>query len=276
MQLTRLKSSVTIQTWLLSSSYLTPPLSFTSPKACKLLQSYSHNYTHTILSCTHSFMFLFPPKLPILYTTSPALLTLYTTSSKQQARTTTETDEDRLTLGTSELAAPLQLTTPESEHRTWYFSHATSWLPNTWRLQRSPQTRVQSLNRPVSPVSGLAFRKRRTVERRQSPQVLPTQLLWQKTDYLTVGKDCWLERWTRGRKVASSNPGKRGGRIFFFRVNFCVLTLIRCPFHPRVTAVARKRPWSFCQKCRWQISPKHAYTLDPKKSEWADYTAVQA
>ena len=42
------------------------------------------------------------------------------------------------------------------------------------------------------------------------------------------------------------------------------------------TAVARKRHWSFCQKCRWQVTPKHAYTLDPEKSEWADYAAVQA
>ena len=40
---------------------------------------------------------------------------------------------------------------------------------------------------------------------------------------------------------------------------------------PPVTAVAHKRPWSFCQKCRWQVTPKHAYTLDP-----ATYAAVQA
>ena len=26
----------------------------------------------------------------------------------------------------------------------------------------------------------------------------------------------------------------------------------------------------------WQVTPKHAYTLDPMKSEWADYAAVQA
>ena len=46
---------------------------------------------------------------------------------------------------------------------------------------------------------------------------------------------------------------------------------------PLVTAaVARKRPRSFCQKCRWQVTPKHAYTLDLTKSEWADYAAVQA
>ena len=31
-----------------------------------------------------------------------------------------------------------------------------------------------------------------------------------------------------------------------------MLTLIRCPFHPRVTAVVRKRPRSFRQKRRWQ------------------------
>ena len=37
-----------------------------------------------------------------------------------------------------------------------------------------------------------------------------------------------------------------------------------------------KDPASFCQKCRWQVTPKHAHNLDPTKSEWADYAAVQA
>ena len=55
-----------------------------------------------------------------------------------------------------------------------------------------------------------------------------------------------------------------------------MLTLIHCPFHPRVIAVARKRSRAFCQKCRWQVTPKHAYTLDTTKSEWADYAAVWA
>ena len=44
----------------------------------------------------------------------------------------------------------------------------------------------------------------------------------------------------------------------------------------RVTAVARERPRSFCQKCMWQVTPKHAYTLDPAKSDRADYAAVQS
>ena len=55
-----------------------------------------------------------------------------------------------------------------------------------------------------------------------------------------------------------------------------MLTFIRCPVHSRVTAVAHKRPRSFCQKLRRQDTPKHAYTLDPSKSEWADYAPVQA
>ena len=71
----------------------------------------------------------------------------------------------------------------------------------------------------------------------------------------------WLERRTRDRKVAGSNLCRSGGRIFFSRVNFLCSLLFRCPFHPRVTSVARKRPRSFRQKCRWQVTAKHAYTL---------------
>ena len=37
--------------------------------------------------------------------------------------------------------------------------------------------------------------------------------------------------------------------------------LFRYPSRPCVTAVAHKRSWSFCRKCRWQVTAKHAYTL---------------
>ena len=70
--------------------------------------------------------------------------------------------------------------------------------------------------------------------------------------------------------------GAAGEVLLHSQLCVCVLTLIRCPFHPRVTAVARKRPRSFCPKCRWQVTPEHAYSLDPTKSEWADYVAIQA
>ena len=71
----------------------------------------------------------------------------------------------------------------------------------------------------------------------------------------------WLERRTRDWKVVGSNPCKSGGRIFFSRVNFLCWLLFQYPFHPRVTAVARKRSLSFCQKSRWQVPAKHTYTL---------------
>ena len=71
----------------------------------------------------------------------------------------------------------------------------------------------------------------------------------------------WSECRTRDRKVAGSNPCGTGGRIFFSRVNFLCWLLFRYPFHPRVTAVTRKRPLSFCQKCRWQVTAKHGCTL---------------
>ncbi len=71
----------------------------------------------------------------------------------------------------------------------------------------------------------------------------------------------WLEHRTRDWKVAGSNPCWNGGRIFFSRVDFLCWLLFRYPFHPRVTIVARKKSRPFCQKCRWQVTAKHAYTL---------------
>ena len=71
----------------------------------------------------------------------------------------------------------------------------------------------------------------------------------------------WLEHRTRDWKVAGSNPCWNGGRIFFSRVDFLCWLLFRYPFHPRVTTVARKKSRSFCQKCRWQVTAKRAYTL---------------
>ena len=38
---------------------------------------------------------------------------------------------------------------------------------------------------------------------------------------------------------------------------------------PPCYRMTRKRLRSFRQECRWQVAPKHAYTLDPTKSEWA-------
>ena len=45
----------------------------------------------------------------------------------------------------------------------------------------------------------------------------------------------WLECRTRNQEVLGSSPRRSSGRIFFSMVS------VRCPIHPRVTAVARKR-----------------------------------
>ena len=50
---------------------------------------------------------------------------------------------------------------------------------------------------------------------------------------------------------------------------------IWCLFQPSVTAVACKRPRSFCRKCRLlQVAPKRGYTLDPVKSESTNHAVV--
>ena len=40
----------------------------------------------------------------------------------------------------------------------------------------------------------------------------------------------------------------------------------------RFTPVKPERPRPFCQKCRWQVTPKHTYTLDP--TSWSGLTIV--
>ena len=92
-----------------------------------------------------------------------------------------------------------------------------------------------------------------------------------------AGIVCWLERGTRDRKVGEFESRQEQRKNCLPQSQLCVLTLIRRAFHPRVfNGVARKRPRSSCLKCRWDVTPKHAYTFDSTKSEWADYAAVQS
>ena len=60
----------------------------------------------------------------------------------------------------------------------------------------------------------------------------------------------WV-RITPGAAGEFSSPGSA----------FCADSYFWYPFHPHVTAVARKRSRSFCQKCRWQVTAKQVYTL---------------
>ena len=81
------------------------------------------------------------------------------------------------------------------------------------------------------------------------------------------------DSWSKGCAFESQQEWREH---FLLKRQLCVLTLILCPFHLHVTTVAHKRSRSFCQKCRWQVTPNHPYTLDLLKLEWADYAAVQA
>ena len=82
-----------------------------------------------------------------------------------------------------------------------------------------------------------------------------------------------VEHQTRHWKVASSNPGRSGRRIFLSRVNLCWLLLGVCST-PCYCSGTWKIP-VILPKVQGAVTPKHAYTLDPRKSEWADYN-VQA
>ena len=67
----------------------------------------------------------------------------------------------------------------------------------------------------------------------------------------------FVERWQNDGLVIERSRvriplGRR--KNFLLQGQLSVLTLIfRCPFHPCVTEVARKRSRSFCQKCRRQV-----------------------
>ena len=48
---------------------------------------------------------------------------------------------------------------------------------------------------------------------------------------------------------------------FLLHDNFLCRLLFQYLFHPCVTTVACKRPRSYCQKCRWQVTAKYTCTL---------------
>ena len=66
------------------------------------------------------------------------------------------------------------------------------------------------------------------------------------------------DSWLKGRGFESLLERRDN---FFLRGQLFGRLLFRYPFHPRVTAVVRRRPRSFCLKRRRQVTAKHAYTL---------------
>ena len=71
----------------------------------------------------------------------------------------------------------------------------------------------------------------------------------------------WLGCRSHNQKVLGMSPCRSGKRFFLSRVNFMCRPLFRYPFHTCVTTVTRKRSWSFCQKCRSQVTAKRTCTI---------------
>ena len=91
-------------------------------------------------------------------------------------------------------------------------------------------------------------------------QLVHDQLLWEITDHDSGDSSVVRapDSWSKGHWFESLLEQREN---FLLQGQLSVLTLISVSVPPCVTAVAYKRPRSFCQKCRWQVTAKHAYTL---------------
>ena len=67
-----------------------------------------------------------------------------------------------------------------------------------------------------------------------------------------------LDSWLKGRGFESLLKRQEN---FLLQGRLSVLTLISVTVPTCVTVATRKRSRSFCQKCRLQVTAKHAYTL---------------
>ena len=89
---------------------------------------------------------------------------------------------------------------------------------------------------------------------------------------------CWLECWTRDRKVVSLNPGRSGGRIFFSRVNFLCWLLFGALSNPMLPQRHIKDPswWAqlsqfFCLFCFFAMGSNAVGLLALKCAGWGCY-----
>ena len=85
-----------------------------------------------------------------------------------------------------------------------------------------------------------------------------------------------LKHRTRDLKVASSNPGRNGGRIFFSKVNFVCWLSFDVRFTPVLLQRHIKCPSHSAKSAGGRLHLNTTHIFDPTKSEWADYAAVQA
>ena len=151
----------------------------------------------------------------------------------------------------------------------WHYGYVTHWtVPSLthsgeWTVQCMTDARLLLISNNLSflslcdkPLSAIhhwtiCFWSVSLAESRLSlfHQFVVVQLVLGSWNSLLVVSDSW----SKGSELESRQEGWDN---FLLQSLLFVSTLIRCPFHPRITAVASKRPRSFCQKCRWQITTK--------------------
>ena len=91
-----------------------------------------------------------------------------------------------------------------------------------------------------------------------------------------AGIACWSERRTRDRKVASSNPGWSGGRIFFCRVNFVCWLLFGVRSTPMLPQWHVKDPGHSAKSAGGRLHLSMHTPLTQQSWSWLTMPAVQA
>ena len=87
--------------------------------------------------------------------------------------------------------------------------------------------------------------------------------------YISCRDSLLVERRTRDRKVASSNPGRNGGRMFFSRVHFVCWLLFRVRSTPVLPQWHIKGPGYSVKSAGGRLHLITHTPLTQKKSEWA-------
>ena len=131
----------------------------------------------------------------------------------------------------------------------------------------------QSLTKGVSFVSGCKATYKHRSKYQQEQQMLRQIILkCNITKIMGAGIACWLERQTLTR----SDIRSKGCEFESRQENFLLESTLTSLCADSLFGVRSTRPRSFCQKWTWQLMPILAFTHDPMKLEWADYTAIQA
>ena len=97
--------------------------------------------------------------------------------------------------------------------------------------------------------------------RHQSAMLPDHSSVFQTAHDVTMESGAGIAQWLECRTGRGFESLQERWENFLLQGQISVLTFISVLFNPHVTAVAHKRSRSFCQRCRWQVTAKHAYTL---------------